>query len=231
MDTMKWSDLRAALPAGLCDEAIEAVRAATAEARAEARVQQTIMAAVGAVGGDPDLVLAVLYALRYYDLSPDERADRVAPIRDIMRAAGALCAIEATAGGGRYRVSGPAPTCRAPWARALGKGRRQASDGDAWTAAIAQAGASLLVAAGGGTVPSSEDVALIPPGVDDDGVRAYARHQIWITARRVADHAAAAPLYLGWSSILARWADPPPTLRELAAEGRLTISAIVEGKE
>jgi len=227
---MRWSELRAALPSGLCDEAVEAIRAATAEARAEERARQAIVAAVTVVGGDPDLVLEALYALRHYDLSDEARAERVAPVRALMRAAGALCAVEATAGGGRYRVSGPAPTCRAPWARALGKGRRQASDGDAWTAAIAQAGASLLVAAGGGTVPSSEDVAAIPPGVDDDGVRAYARHQIWITARRVADHAAAAPLYLGWSGILSRWADPPPTLRELAAEGRLTISAIITQK-
>lgn len=224
---MRWSELRAALPSGLCDEAVEAIRAATAEARAEERAQQAIVAAVTVVGGDPDLVLAVLYALRHYDLSDEARADRVAPVRAIMRAAGALCIVEATAGGGRYRVSGPAPTCRAPWARALGKGRRQATDGDAWTAAIAQAGASLLVAAGGGTAPSSEDVAAIPPGVDDDGVRAYARCQIWHLARRVADHAAAAPLYLGWSSILSRWADPPPTLRELAADGQLTISAII----
>lgn len=226
---MRWSDLRATLPLGLCDEAVEAVRAATAEARAEERAQQAIVAAVTVVGGDPDLVLEALYALRH-DLSDEARAERVAPVRAIVRAAGALCAIEATAGGGRYRVSGPAPTCRAPWARSLGKGRRQASDGDAWTAAIAQAGASLLVAAGSGIDPSAEDVALIPPGVDDDGVRAYARCQIWHLARRVADHAAAAPLYLGWSGILARWADPPPTLRELAAEGRLTISAIITQK-
>lgn len=230
MSAMKWSELRAALPAGLCDEAVEAIRAATAEARAEERARLAITTAVAAVGGDPDPVHAALYALRYHDLSPDERAERVAPVRDIMRAAGALCIVESTAGGGRYRASGPAPTCRAPWARVLGKGRRQASDGDAWSAAIAQAGEALLVAAGSNTPPSAEDVASIPPGVDDDGVRAYARHQIWITARRVADHAEAAPLYLGWSNILARWADPLPTLRELAAEGRLTISAIVSRK-
>jgi len=60
------------------------------------------------------------------------------------RQLGALMALEASdgiGGPGGYAGGG---TARMGWARGLGKGRRQASDGAAWTAAIAAAGYALL---------------------------------------------------------------------------------------
>jgi hypothetical protein len=54
----------------------------------------------------------------------------------------ALCELERHGIGGRHGVEGGA-TVRMPWARNLGKGRRQARDGGAWTSAINAAGAEL----------------------------------------------------------------------------------------
>jgi hypothetical protein len=92
----------------------------------------------------------------------DRHASRIATADAMVRAAypdatprqlGAICALEAGGVGGPGGYSGDS-TSRMSWAASLGKGRKQATDGQAWTAAITAAGHNLLP---GG--PSTADVA------------------------------------------------------------------------
>lgn len=70
--------------------------------------------------------------------------------------AAVLCRWEVAGSGGHLGALGGATT-RAPWARCLGKGRRQASDGAAWTAAIEEAGETLANEAGVYELPTAAD--------------------------------------------------------------------------
>src|SRR5690554_6686769 len=107
-----WKDLRSQLPGGLSEDSVELVRRATAPARHEQRVTATIDAALTAV-------------LEIYS-SPDLEVRRVTPF--VCRMAACLIALDRNGTGGRYGAGGgSAATERMSWARALGKGRRQAS--------------------------------------------------------------------------------------------------------
>src|SRR5690606_2259544 len=124
-----WKDLREQLPAGLSEDSVELIRRATAPMRHEKRVNATIDAALTAV-------------LEIYS-SPDLDVRRVTPF--VCRVAACLIAFDRNGAGGRYGAGGGgAATDRMSWARSLGKGRRQASDGSAWLAAAADAESILL---------------------------------------------------------------------------------------
>lgn len=92
----------------------------------------------------------------------ERHASRVAAAKTAARAhyptatdrqLGAIMALEASDGIGGPGGYAGGSTARMAWASVLGKGRRQASDGSAWTAAIAEAGYALLPAG-----PGIEDV-------------------------------------------------------------------------
>src|SRR5690606_5177602 len=124
-----WKDLREQLPSDLSEDSVELIRRATAAERHLARVNATIDAALSAV-------------LEIYT-SPDLDVRRVTPF--VCRMAATLIALDRNGTGGRYGAGGgSAATDRMSWARALGKGRRQASDGSAWLAAAADAESILL---------------------------------------------------------------------------------------
>jgi len=124
-----WKDLREQLPAGLSEDSVDLIRRATAPERHERRIQATIDAALKAV-------------LEIYS-SPDLELRRVTPF--VCRMAATLIALDRNGTGGRYGAGGGgAATDRMSWARELGKGRRQASDGPAWMAAAADAESLLL---------------------------------------------------------------------------------------
>src|SRR5690606_29811356 len=129
MELKTWKDLREQLPGDLSDDAVELIRRATAPERHKQRVNATVDAALTAV-------------LEIYS-SPDLELRRVTPF--VCRLAATLIALDVNGTGGRYNAGGDfAATARMSWARALGKGRRQASDGAAWMAAAADAQSLLL---------------------------------------------------------------------------------------
>lgn len=124
-----WKDLREQLPSDLSDDAVELIRRATAPMRHEKRVNATVDAALTAV-------------LEIYS-SPDLELRRVTPF--MCRIAATLIALDRNGTGGPHNAGGGfAATARMSWARGLGKGRRQASDGAAWMAAAADAESLLL---------------------------------------------------------------------------------------
>jgi hypothetical protein len=193
MATMTAAALRAVLTgAGATDATIELALRLTAPARHEARVQSAMRAALeyAAVGAgdspEPGAVEAMLEAVQ----DGESGADLPRP-NDLLSgdcwalAASAHCAAEAWVGrGGPYGAGGPGrSTDRAPWARVLGKGRAQASDGSAWDAALDDASVRLARAAGApdGFVtlePTSEGLRACMPGasvrLDFTPERAYA---------------------------------------------------------
>jgi len=119
--TPTWAEIRNALPAGLPELAVEAIRREGAAQRHTARIRAAMERAIGTVGGKS------LHLPNW----------AVRPV------AGIWCHIEARGlleRGGEHQLS----TARANWAQHLGNGRREALDGDAWTAAIDAAGTLLM---------------------------------------------------------------------------------------
>lgn len=124
---------------------------------------------------------AIEVARRHLESRLTEVADRMV---------GTLLALEVGGVGGRlgYRSdteetlagetsSSEASTARMGWARGLGKGRRGATDGEAWTSAITHAGASLGCEA---PTPTPDDIRCILPAITGDDFEwplAYALRQ------------------------------------------------------
>jgi hypothetical protein len=118
------SELRSLLSAqGLPNHAIECLVEETAAARHEGRVQAAIVAARKYVRETLDVVD-----------DPEVRVE--------FEAAAVLIA-DTFGVGGHADVTGAA-TSRHPGLEGLGKGRKQATDGDAWSAAIREAGMRIL---------------------------------------------------------------------------------------
>ena len=99
----------------------------------------------------------------------ERHASRVAAAERAARAAlpecadslvAALCLVEAGGTGGPGGYAGDA-TRRMSWATGLGKGRRQATDGGAWTAAIVAAGNRLCSDTGHISGSTCDDVAVL----------------------------------------------------------------------
>lgn len=157
-----WRDLRASLPDGLAEETVELIRRATAPARVEARVQAAIIAALvatedavpkGVTRSYPRSQRTLedgLTALTQYAGGLQGRLEDMgrteAGVAHLRRAA-ALCTL------GTHGTCGPldrggdnSSTARPTAFQGCGKGRRFATDGGAWTAAIREAESRLCSA-------------------------------------------------------------------------------------
>lgn len=148
---MTWAKLSESLPEGLPVEAVELIRRHTAPQRHEARVVAAGVAAMEKANTllemappmmAPDKKTLTLVAQGYWQNYESHRAPHQAQI------AALLCRIEATGLGGRHGIMGNERGCvrstfRADWAQTLGSGRALARDGQAWTAAIQDAGNRL----------------------------------------------------------------------------------------
>jgi len=120
-----WKDLRATLPAGLTPEDYDDIRRLTAPGRQELRAREARVAACAFVS---------------------EIATRgLIPYGDVSRLATALLWAESRGLSGGGTQDPGAGTTRHPAFRSLGKGRRSARDGGAWTAAIAAAAGQVEV--------------------------------------------------------------------------------------
>jgi hypothetical protein len=116
MNTNTWNKQRETLPPGLSGTAVELIRLATAPARHQARVDATIEAALQAVCAEPGVAT--------------RRECRLAEV---------LCAIDLHGRGGGLLGRGMPSTSRLAAFGSLGSGRRNAGDGAAYMAALAEA--------------------------------------------------------------------------------------------
>lgn len=139
-----WRETRAALPEGMPHDAVELIRRYTAPARAKQRMEIALKAALE----EANRVIAVTHL----PLRDDEIGRAVhGDCRSVthMHCAMLLCQIEVAGVGGQMGLGGDERgTVRSGWAQTLGKGRARASDGQAWTAAIRDAGGVMWTAIG-----------------------------------------------------------------------------------
>ena len=181
MSVPTWKQLRESLPKGIDGEAAEFIRRQTAGERHTARVGETARAALRKANevlrdthkpaSDPDIFAVASGQWRAYARSANHLYRRetdchLAPAHALV--ASVLCAIEVSGTGGPGDMGGDSrATVRADWAQSLGKGRSQASDGPAWTAAIGEAGQALRC-----TVTEACSVGLyeIPDSLDEESI-------------------------------------------------------------
>jgi hypothetical protein len=144
---MTWKETVAGLPEGLPSEALELLRRYTVPQRHAWRVQQ---AAIAALQEANKILQGIEHPVPEGDMMSLARGEwrrgdnHIAPVH--ARIAATLCELEEVGTGGRLGILATPQsraTLRAEWARGLGKGRANASDGPAWTSAIRAAGVLL----------------------------------------------------------------------------------------
>lgn len=170
-------------------------------ARIDGPAAVAILAETAAIRHQARVTRATAAALAGADMLGDDSEstlDSRAPKARRLAGAVALCLLDACGIGGRMRVSGEG-TQRVPAFSALGKGRKQASDGGAWSAAIKVARAELALQAVGGAAK----VWLCPSGEAGLIVSILSREET-VDYRSAEAYVAITPALAPWLMTIAR---------------------------